>query len=341
MKKYPVILSLILMLTLTGIPAYASEIGPATDNIYKYSDISGHWAEKAINSYADPAVFADKDGKFLPQEPITRSEFVLMLHKALGISIQYFKAIDIGEYYTDVSNDDVYASKLYDLATMNIIDYRGAFRPKEILPREEMVHFIMNALENRLEGNLIGYQVLPERFCDEGQISDQYKSDVYAAFSMSLINGRGSNMFFPEAGCTRAEAATMVQRLIDAVNRLSGNVDVKASAVREADRITMDLVIANNSSSSIVLDYTSGQRYDFTLLDSNKTVLYRWSADKLFIQELSSITIGPGESLVYIDELSGDVYRDIKDKISFMTVFITGQSNSFVINSDGYQIKVE
>ncbi len=341
MKKYPVIIALILTLALTGFPGYAAETNPTSGSTDKYTDIAGHWAEKAINTYAEPAIFAGHDGRFLPQQPITRSEFVLMLHKALGISIQYFKATDIGEYFTDVSNGDLYASNLYDLATMNIIDYRGAFRPNEDLPREEMVHFILNALANRLEGKLPANNILSKRFSDDGQISEQYKSDIYAAFSMTLINGRGGNMFFPKAACTRAEAAMMMQRLVDAINRLSGNVDIQVSAAKEADRITMNLVIANNTSDSVALDYTSGQRYDFALLDSSENVLYRWSADKLFIQEVSSVTIGPGESLAYFDELSGEAYNKIKDKIRLMTVFITGQSKSFVVNSDGYQIKVE
>jgi len=103
----------------------------------------------------------------------------------------------------------------------------------------------------------------------------------------------------------------------------------------------MNLIIANNSSDNVVLDFTSGQRYDYTLLDGSNNVLYRWSADKLFIQEMSSITIVPGESLAYYDELSGAVYNDIKDRISYMTVYITGQSKSFLIDQDGYQIKIE
>jgi len=341
MKKYPVIVALILTLALTCIPGYAAETNPASGKTDRYTDIAGHWAEKAINIYAEPAIFAVDNSKFLPQQPITRSEFVMMLHKALGISIQYFKATDIGEYFTDVSNDDLYASNLYDLATMNIIDYRGSFRPNQNLPREEMVHFIMNALANRLEGKLPANDILSKRFKDDGQISEQYYSDIYEAFSMSLINGRGGNMFFPKAACTRAEAAIMMQRLVDAIDRLSGNVDIQVSAAKEADRITMNLVIANNTSDSVALDYTSGQRYDFALLDRSKNVLYRWSADKLFIQEVSSVTIGPGESLAYFDELSGDSYNKIKDKICFMTVFITGQSKSFIVNNDGYQIDFE
>ena len=339
MKK-GIIIILALVMAFMGIPVFAMEQESASWGMNKYADISGHWAERAIGIYGEQEIFADSEGRFLPQKPITRSEFVWMLHKALGVNIQYFMAPDIGEYFSDVSNDAPYATNLYDLATLNIIDDRGVFGPGESLPREEMVHLIMNALENRLGGSLPDNQIIPEVFKDGGQISADYKLDVNFALTLSLINGRGNGMFEPKAACTRAEAAVMMLRLMDAANRISGEVDVLVTAVPEADRITMSLFITNNSLEPVVLDYTSGQRYDFALLDSNKNVLYRWSADKLFIQALSSMTIAPGESIGYSDELSGEAYISIKDKISFMTAFITGQSKSFTINDEGYQIIV-
>lgn len=341
MKKSLRVITLTLILALIGIPGLASAQVRASVAMGSYTDISGHWAEKAINTYADPVVFADMEGRFLPQQPIARSEFVWMIHKTLGVNMQYFKATDIKDYFTDVSNNDLIASKLYDLATMDIIDYRGVFGPKATLPREEMVNFIMNGLEYRLGGKLPTNPIVSTVFRDEGLISEQYKKDIAFAASLSLINGRGNGLFAPKADCSRAEAAMMMQRLTDAANRFSGNVDVLVTAVPEADRITMNLVITNNSSNPVILDYTSGQRYDVALLDNSKNTLYRWSADKLFIQELSSIQIEPGQSLGYSDELRGDAYISIKDKISFMTVFITGQSKSFLIDSNGYQIQVK
>lgn len=322
------------------VPSFATVVVPAASPAASYTDIAGHWARSAIIAYADPAVFSDSAGKFLPAKAITRAEFVLMLHKALGISIQYFRATDIKDYFTDVSNGDRYASALYDLATMNIIDYRGAFRPNAILPRDEMVHIVMNALKNQLGGTLPVNQFLPKQFSDDLKISEAFKSDVYRALLLSLINGRGNNIFDPKTGCTRAEAAVMMERLAGAVKRLAAGVDVTVSAVPGATGITMNLSIINNSAAPVTLDYTSGQRYDFALLDAGKADLYRWSADKQFIQALSSETLAPGQSLNYSEVLSGDVYLGIKGRIAFMTAFITGQSASFAIDPSGYQIPV-
>jgi len=56
-----------------------------------FSDISGHWA---------------KDTIFLPDREIKRSEFIVALHKAAEIKINYFKVPDINEFFDDVKNED-------------------------------------------------------------------------------------------------------------------------------------------------------------------------------------------------------------------------------------------
>jgi hypothetical protein len=220
MKKTIIALILVSVLAFSWLPSFASSTPPGLTASNKYTDIKGHWAENAIMTYADQAVFSDKDGKFLPSKPVTRSEFVLMLHRALGISIQYFVAVDIKDYYSDVNNGDIYSYALYDLATMGIIDYRGTFRPNEILPRDEMVHIIMNALKNELGGNLPVNNMMPIMFKDDSQITEAFKSDVYRALLLQLVNGRGNAVFDPLTGTTRAEAAIMMERLVKSINLL-------------------------------------------------------------------------------------------------------------------------
>ena len=349
MRKTILSFILILALTFTWIPGYASNVSvsgiatpPASETLpVSYMDIMGHWAENAIKLYADQTVFADKDGRFLPSKHITRSEFVMMLHKALGINIQYLVAINIKDYYSDVKNGDSYTYALYDLATMGIIDYRGTFRPNETLPRDEMVHIIMNALKNKLGGNLPVNNKMPIQFKDDGKIAQPYKSDVYRALLLSLVYGRGDNVFDPKTGTTRAESAMMMARLVKEIQILTAKVDIEVSTVATASDLTMNLNIRNNTLAPVVFNYTSGQKYDFALLDVNKIGLYRWSADKLFLQALSSETLAPGQSFNYSEVLSGDTYLGIKGKVAYLQAFITGKSNTFNINADGYEIPIK
>jgi len=86
----------------------------------------------------------------LPDREIKRSEFIVALHKAAEIKINYFKVPDINEFFDDVKNEDWYASTLYDLASLNIVDDREKFRPNDLITREEMVHYLVNTYKYKL-----------------------------------------------------------------------------------------------------------------------------------------------------------------------------------------------
>lgn len=220
MKYKAIAVILVLTLVFAWSPGFASTRASSTSVSNKYTDIKGNWAEQAIASYAEFAVFTDGDGRFSPSKPIARSEFVLMLHKSLGISIQYLVATDIKKFFTDMNNGDPSATALYDLANTGIIDYRGTFRPDETLPRDEMAHVIMNALKYELGGNLPVNNKMPVMFRDDAKIAETYKGDVYRALLLSLVRGRGNGIYDPVTATSRAEAAVMMSRLLDAVKIL-------------------------------------------------------------------------------------------------------------------------
>jgi hypothetical protein len=331
---------LILSLLLAGFPVSAFGMAEAAAADSHFTDIGGHWAEQAILAYADWDLFSGQDGKFMPDQAITRSEFIQMLHRTLGIHMQYFRATDITDYFQDVRNEEAYAGMLYDLATMGIIDGRGTFKPTEPLHRDEMVHYIINALKNQLGGSPLNGMVVPASFADEALIAEAYRGDVLLAKQLSMVHGRGGNLFEPEKACTRAEAAVMMERLMNTIKRYTNHVLITVSAQPETDRIRMELTIKNYTDEPVTLNYTSGQRYDFALLDASRESLYTWSADKLFIQQLSSETIASGESVGYSEILEGEQYVAIKDRIAFMRASITGQSPDFIIDPEGYVIPV-
>ena len=58
----------------------------------------------------------------------------------------------------------------------------------------------------------------------------------------------------------------------------------------------------------------------------------------MFTMALTSTVINPGEKLEHTATLDGDAYAAIKDKIHSMKAYITGTSESFNVNPDGYSI---
>lgn len=119
------------------------------------------------------------------------------------------------------------------------------------------------------------------------------------------------------------------------------SVIVKPDATVKKDSIEMKLSITNNSREAIVINHLTGQKFDFELLNEDSKILYRWSDNKYFTMALTRTTIEPGKTLEFCETLSGKAYTDIKDKIVYLRAYITGNSDGFKIDNNGYEIKVK
>jgi hypothetical protein len=223
-------------------PSLAREAASSPNEAERFTDISKHWAKSSIEKYANIGAFAGEGGRFLPEKEITRGEFVMMLHKALDIKIKYFKAPDIKEFFNDVSNEDPCASNLYDLVVSNVIDHKGSFKPNEALPRDEMVHYIINALKNITGGNYAVIKMMPAPFADDDRITPEYKNDIVEAVLLKIVNGKGNNMFYPQSGCTRAESAVAIDRLMNTAKKFNINLEVVPSAERDNNSLKLKVM---------------------------------------------------------------------------------------------------
>ena len=333
MKKILLAAFIIISLMLTAVPITALA---APEPGFAYSDISGAWFTDAASEYGYPEIFKDSSGKFSPDRPITRIEFVRVLHKALGISINYFAAPDITDSFSDMKNTDTGANALIDLVTAGIIQNGGSFNPDKQLERELMIHWTIKALDYKTGGDYAMIMLMPAPFDDDPDISDAYKNDIIKSVILKLVNGRGNNMLFPKECATRAEAVTIVSRLLPLLDSLSADVEVIATSwLVKGGALTMSLTIENNTDKTVTLNHTSGQKYDFKLFDAAGSNVYTWSADKMFIAALTSTELKAGEKIEFTDTLDSTAYPAISTAET-MTAFIVGTSDDFTINENGY-----
>lgn len=325
-----------------------SEKEPKNGEKVEFTDISNHWAKDVISKMSDKGLIKGVgNGKFLPNEKMKRSEFAAALHKTLGIEINYIKAPDINEFFDDVKNDDWFASQLYDLAVLNIIDDRGKFRPEDQITREEMVNYIINGYKYKFE-TLIEELEDSTDFSDDKNIDKKYKKAVKQATKLGFIRGRGKNVFDPKGITTRAEALVVLDRLIAGLEGIKDSVEndkedtvvIEPSFEKSDKAFKMKLKITNNTDKSITIQ-TSGQKFDFKLLDEDKEILYTWSMDKMFIMMLMDMVIKPGETIEFSDELDMESFGDIVNKAKYLQAFITGTSDDVKINSKGYEIEIK
>lgn len=338
MKKFIFSITLIMSIIIASVSSFSGASRKYAGKVL-FDDISDHWARDIIHDMEGRGIIeVGADKKFFPNKNMIRSEFVPMLHKALGISIAYFKAPDINEFFEDVQNVDAYALMLYDLVIAGIIDYKGKFMPNSAINREEMVHYIMNALRYRL--GMVEDKTADDFFADSKKIDSKYRNDVNRAAELKLIKGRGNNKFYPKDKVTRAETLAMISRLLEIINANNKDVVVMPGFEMDGDKYKMKLAITNKSDSEVVINHSSGQKFDFKLLDKDKNVLYTWSADKFFTMALTKTVIGIGETVQFVEELDKNDYKNIVDIAVYLKVFITGKSENFCINAEGYEIKI-
>ncbi|NLV70882.1 MAG: hypothetical protein GXY56_08380 [Clostridiales bacterium] len=305
-----------------------------------YTDVAGKWYAAAVSEYGYSEVFSDGRGSFHADRDVTRMEFVRLLHRALNIQINYFAAPDVADSFEDMQNSDVWANELIDLVTAGIIESGGNFRPNEPLLREEMIHWTINALNHKTGGNYPVILMMPAPFDDDADIDEAYHGNIVTAVLLKLINGRGDNRLFPKDGATRAEAVTVVYRLMTLQAGYGAEVGVHASALRSQDgSIRMSLSIRNQTDESILISHNSGQQYDFKLFDAKGNNVYTWSADKMFIAALTETGIGAGEEIVFSDTIDGGINELISTAVS-MKAYIVGASEDFMIEVEGYEAQV-
>jgi hypothetical protein len=66
---------------------------------------------------------------------------------------------------------------------------------------------------------------------------------------------------------------------------------------QSGDPVAVTLIVSASESTSLY--YRTSQRFDFAVADADGQVLWRWSADRAFLQVLGQGTIGPGTEPVY------------------------------------------
>lgn len=169
-----------------------------------FADIQSHWAKDAILSlYEKGIVKGVSDNVFDAESYVTRAQIAAMLVRALKLS-------GADAEFSDVTSDKWYYKDCGALQQAGLI--RGAdgkFRPDDNITREELCTIISRILKNERE-----YTLSDLEFDDKGEISAWAVNGVGASFEAGLVNGIGNNIFAPKKLTTRAQAATIIDKLL-------------------------------------------------------------------------------------------------------------------------------
>lgn len=196
----------------------SNEIIVQTPPVTTYSDIPSNfaWAKDAINTLTSMGIVnGDGKGNFNPTGDITRAEFVKLLVATFALP-----ETPIGSF-KDVNPDDWYHRYIMTAYRYKIIepDGNGMFYPDMPITRQDIVYYSSRAIKNAgLNMDQPPLYIL-YKFSDYDKIAPYAQSAFASMHYAGIINGIGGNKLGPENSATRAEAATIIYRLIKVLEK--------------------------------------------------------------------------------------------------------------------------
>lgn len=172
-----------------------------------FTDIEG-WYKPYITTLADKGIVSGRgDGKFYPNDTVTREEFVKMICNAVGLP-----PVDTSTDFVDVDNNSWYAPYINTAYYMGIIKGQSETTfgvGKNILRQDAAL------ICNNIISTLTRVENTRAPFADDSDISDYAKAGVYCLASVNIINGDNYGKFNPKANLTRGESAKIICELMN------------------------------------------------------------------------------------------------------------------------------
>ncbi|MBB6633138.1 NEAT domain-containing protein [Cohnella thailandensis] len=178
-----------------------------------FSDTKGHWAEAAIQKAVELGIAQGfEDGSFRPNATVSRAEIAAFLSRALKLDAAASGSAGLSD-----------ADKLPAWAKPHILSVAGAglmtgyadstFGAGDTITRAEIAIIVARALKLTPSAN-------PTlTFADASQIPAWARGAIAAVAEAGLMEGKDNNRFDAKAGLTRAEALTLIVRLLDALHK--------------------------------------------------------------------------------------------------------------------------
>jgi len=186
---------------------------------HRFSDVPpSHWAYQTIHEMAARQVLRGVTStEFGPQQPITRGQLAAILVRALNLG----EDDRFARIYYDISPYDALAPEIGGAirAGMMMGYPDGTFRPNAPVTRQELAVVLSRMAERLNLPGAIDREVAERlaRMADWNSVAPWAQDGVRYAVSEGLMVGRSATTWAPLEQTTRAEAATVIQRLLDKV----------------------------------------------------------------------------------------------------------------------------
>lgn len=177
---------------------------------YYYADLNeAHWAYDAVMTLTQEGVLNGmEDGRFEPDNFVTREQFIKMLVTAFEIPFTEQK-----HSFEDVYEKDWYYSYVSAATKAGIVTgiNNAYFGVGQNITRQDaavIIHRLMikKDISAAIVTDIAGFD-------DSKQLADYAEEAVQALLKSGIINGVGNNLFAPIQNITRAQAASIVYKV--------------------------------------------------------------------------------------------------------------------------------
>lgn len=203
---------------------YYAKINSLTNSTYsviehsiEFKDANGHWAKEVLNDMGSRMIISGTGNDlFEPDKDITRAEFTAILVRALGLNTGAKT-----NPYKDVKASDWYCGYIKTANEYKLISgCADEFSPLDRITREQAMVMLARAMNITGIGNTLEKdeaEKLLSRFIDSNEISGYARKETADCAKAGIVTGKSDRIAAKE-NITRAEAAVMIQRLLEKSN---------------------------------------------------------------------------------------------------------------------------
>ncbi len=280
---YSLLLVIAILLTMI-LPATAAQV----------SDIQGHWAKDQISRWMDMGlVNGYKDGSFKPNGYITRAEFMTVANKAFGFTKT------ASESYPDVKKSDWFYSEALKAKAAGYMDVYadGSVKAKNYITREETAVALARILKLKPADSS------KANFKDVGSINSGNRGYINAVVEKGYIAGYKDNTFKPFNKTTRAEAVTLLSKVVGQLYNKAGNYGPSKGTTTIEGNVTINKAGVKLSNTII-----KGNLYLTEGIGDGEATL-----DNVTVKGTTTISGGGEHSIVALNSALGGVYIKVPD----------------------------
>ena len=197
----------------TGNTAYGGCKHDKNCPIYPFKDaFTDAWYHDGVHYCIDNGLMGGYgDGKFGPNNQITRSQIVMILWRIAGSPNANYAM-----NFTDVADGAWYAEAIRWATSVGVASGYGdgKFGPNDFITREQFAAMLYRFAQLQGKDVSRGDTNTLNGYTDAGTISSYALTAMKWANGMGVISGTDNSTLMPKGNATRAQAACMIQRYI-------------------------------------------------------------------------------------------------------------------------------